>query len=1234
MSDNIVRNKKELRMVFVVPSHISTGFWYCYKVSVYLKEPSLFNRTINSNSNNVYKSVSLVDFIKQQQADMGNHGQLTQEKLQDLLTTHLVQQFLQMRQSTNEQTKPADLVEDVHNANKTAAEVSLKDNVKKVELPDSLDNATKLLNEYQLDESEHMFLRLHQQALCSPDDQRQSLVNVLVNLAEICLRRSRRCRDNPMEKQWLYTHTIALLQNASEICDKAIRGEDGETCDTAWFEQQQLSISTKLRPVEDNQSRILYNWLKNEEKMIETLRPLFASTPSIQTKNFPLTPSMPRQNLFPGMPCFVSNEAKSDKDNFAERLRWLTKFWRYCRDRLHNKNFKEIVERLSEKVEEEMNNFESPISPVNENNNNEKEFEDVFYLDVEEVRDIGNIKELSDVNSPVRQYSLSYELASSDVNVEGWDFFLEERKNYKFDTVIQMSPHVKSQNNDCEFIIDTELSDEKQRLADMSELISPLHEHSISLTIVRSLIKLAERLAKEEDFTKAEALYEQIYIILFEIQDSSVSVMKLKANVMKNLGMLKCKLSKGEVGLKMLKKGLQMCRELGEDGVNSEVSVLMFELGNGYIVEKWNDESFFDNIIAVIAESFEKEFSDPDNETSSSQTSQTENNNESMNESTKMDDKNVKEAMSCFEEAISILDEIPQRDEKQTDVLAKSYLKLGDCHFMMKEFNEALICFEKSWTLFNSRGQSAGRALFLENAHVLLMLGVSSFMLHVYPRTVSVFELAYRMLRYAYGLSGQNFFVGLILSLLGITYYKLKYYHKCVSVCFQAFEIFSNLYQNTLSTLPKHKFWLVCQTLYVLGNSYNVLNLQHKAIKYLSLGRSLMLSTDSADKRQHMRILQILGDCYFAQYDYKTSLDFYNEALILADDKDNQEDFDPNQSSEDMALHNQLLSRSADAHISMRQYQNAVHYLEQARDIQDILQEDIKGDLVSTLKQLGQMHSVAGDVEKAIESYNECIEIYKEIHGKLEPEMCETLGNLATMCYVKACICEDIEQELEMILRAEQCFQDALTMEMNHCVCVKYANFLYSQGNYDDAILYLEDCLKLQIPFPNIVYGGLEKVTLPELLQEEVDAQEEVVLPASSLAYYLLILCNRLMNCADGAEKYILLLMEEAYLFQDPLLHSLLGYSLMELSLYEEAALSFFEAAIMQPEYFLAMDNYCICLCLLVLTTLQRAIITMLKSAGVEFEEYSYDCISPFSNCQLTPNYLELSDTELQDIFN
>lgn len=118
------------------------------------------------------------------------------------------------------------------------------------------------------------------------------------------------------------------------------------------------------------------------------------------------------------------------------------------------------------------------------------------------------------------------------------------------------------------------------------------------------------------------------------------------------------------------------------------------------------------------------------------------------------------------------------------------------------------------------------------------------------------------------------------------------------------------------------------------------------------------------ERRQHMRILQILGDCYFAQYDYKTALTYYHEALDIGDklsSSQSESEMSRSGSGEsgamisssedlDMALHNQLLSRSADAHISMKQYQSAVHYLEQARDIQDVMEEDIKGNVLFSLK--------------------------------------------------------------------------------------------------------------------------------------------------------------------------------------------------------------------------------------------------------------------------------------------
>lgn len=53
-----------------------------------------------------------------------------------------------------------------------------------------------------------------------------------------------------------------------------------------------------------------------------------------------------------------------------------------------------------------------------------------------------------------------------------------------------------------------------------------------------------------------------------------------------------------------------------------------------------------------------------------------------------------------------------------------------------------------------------------------------------------------------------------------------------------------------------------------------------------------------------------------------------------------------------------------------------------------------------------------------------------------------------------------------------------MQLDFNSSVCVKYVNFLYSQGNYDDVVMYLEDVLNIEgvNEILDIIYGGLEKV--------------------------------------------------------------------------------------------------------------------------------------------------------------
>ncbi|XP_062595209.1 uncharacterized protein LOC134256547 [Saccostrea cucullata] len=1056
--------------------------------------------------------------------------------------------------------------------------------------------ALEMLHTSRLDDAENQLLRLYQRMQEKPEDNTRILVQCLSNLSDICVRRSRMCRSNQMEWQWLVMHAIALLQYTVEICDSEIEATT-DNQDVEWFQEYRQTMITKCKPLEDSFNRALYNCLKHEgRKFMDPFRSF----------SLPNTPTMPnRLGLFPlasshqfyinpGLNYKYSSTLNKEKretvDDISVGLDWLSKFYRYCNDRLQTKNLGDIYNKLFKK--------RSRVDSLRHEDDTESVVSDSagsLDWDHSDLQGIDELETEEPEESPVTEQTFALAVAECDMEQNGWDFFLNERKNCKFTSVVQ----VASQNqNDTEKLENRAISKTKENENEVKEkeIISPLHEHSIKHTLAKSYARLAEKMLSEGDLDKAEVLFEQVLNIIEEIHDGTAGMLRFGAKISKFLGTIKSKQGKTAEGLEYLNTALKTYRDLQDNASNYEIAVALLELGNGYSVGKSNDDGVFEDAIAAICEFFEKDLSD-ENMSSSSSSGKS----DTVNSRTAEEEENIEEAIHCYREALSLLD--AYGSENQMDVVAKSTMRLGDCYFMQKDYDRALECYEKSLALFHS-SSTLGRESMIEHAHVTCMVGVCSFMLHMYPRAVSTFDLALHLIKYAYGLTS-TFIHALLLSMMGITYYKMKNYHKCVTMCYQGFEIFCSIYGEKLPMLPKRKFWLVCQILYVMGNSYNILNLHQKAVKYLTVARTLMMACKMRERRQFMRVLQVLGDCYFAQYDYKTALQFYNEALEYGDCESQvsfDEVFDPNAIGDNMTMHNQLVSKSAEAHISMQQYQNAVHYLEQAHDMQEDMGNDIKEDLIHTLTQLGQMHSSAGDVEQAIDSFNESLEVYREIHdGKLGKEMCSTLGNLATMCYVKACLCEEIDSELEMILTTEQHFQDAMALDLNPSVCVKYANFLYSQANYDDAIMYLEDALGIEgvEDASDITYGGLEKVTLPDCLQDEVDSQEEVVLSPTVLARYLLILSHKAMHQSESAMRALIDLQADVLDRDIPIFYSVLGYAMMEMSLFEEAMWCFSCAVDIESDYRLALDNYSLCLCIYLYKTFIKGIEAICQHAGL-----------------------------------
>lgn len=1007
------------------------------------------------------------------------------------------------------------------------------------------------------------------------------------------------CRSNPLEWQWLCLHAIALLQYTSEFCESEM---DTQTDNQAseWYREQKTAAEMKCRPLEDAFTRALYNCLKHDANFFDPFQSFsLPNTPVHQRKGnlFPLSSHLPQYLLAPNMSYRVTDKGltKQSSDDSDVAVDWLAKFEFYCKDRLQTKDHKCVTEKIlrSTKSTSNEDETESVMTDASDNSQGSLDWDNSDLQGIEEAS-----VDLSERESPVNDYALELELAASDTENEGWDFFLHQRRNCDFQSVVQVASKDEKENeldkvigNYSKETLDTfqqEKVEKRHRVkhVEPKDIVSPLHAHSISLSLARSFCRLADKLVQEEEYKKAETVYEKILDIIDAIQDGTAGMLRFSARIMKNLGTVKSKQGKSSSGLVLLNKALHTYKDLQDEEANFEIAVALIELGNGYIVGKNHEDEVFNDVIIAICDFFEKDACDSQS-TSNSSSVQSHISQMTSSLTSNSEERNVEEAVTCYTEAISLLDTY-EADEKQIDMFAKAIMRLGDCHFMQKDYDKALECYEKALGMFRSNN-IFGKDSLMENAHVLCMLGVSSFMLHVYPRAASVFETALHMVRCAYGFK-RTFLNGMLQSLSGITYYKMKNYHKCVSMCYQGHETYCELFGEGMSRLDKQKFWLVCQTLYVMGNSYNILNLQAKAMKYLTIARSLMKSSKSRERRQFMRVLQILGDCYFAQYDYKTALSFYNEALEYGECESQisfDEVFDPNCASDEMTIHNHLVSKSAEAHLSMQQYQNAVHYLEQAHDMQEVMGEDIRGDLIHTLHQLGHMHSSAGDVNKAIESYRECLEVFREIHkGELGPEMCTTLGNLAAICYVKACIAEDEREDRAMTESADAYFKEALALENHAEVCVKYGSFLLSHCHYPEAIENLKNALGNDSNTMDIVYRGLEKVTLPELLQDEVDTQEEICLPSNCLARYLLILAHRAQGETQEAEEQLVALMEDVWDYDVPLMYSLLGYAMMELGLFEEAADSFRCAADTEEEYQLAIENYCICLLILVVRTL------------------------------------------------
>lgn len=325
------------------------------------------------------------------------------------------------------------------------------------------------------------------------------------------------------------------------------------------------------------------------------------------------------------------------------------------------------------------------------------------------------------------------------------------------------------------------------------------------------------------------------------------------------------------------------------------------------------------------------------------------------------------------------------------------------------------------------------------------------------------------------------------------------------------------------------------------------------------------------------------------------------------------------------ALQNQLLNRMACVNVDAQNFDVAGSNLEQALDYQKDVEASIKADMAAVLRRLGATSVLACDVDKAIACYKDCVQAYNEMEwlpGRDE-EIVKMLCTLATLYHVKSCTMDD-ENQVELFMTiSEGCFQEAIAITENNpqdisvrvesCVDLQYANYLYQQGLYADAlhaILPLVFCRRYENDI--LVYSGIEQAVLPDHLQSDFN-DDSMVVEVQVLAYFLAVICYKSLGLMSDADDALLLLYRMALRPNSTSFAcNVCAYALLEMNMFIEASEMFYISSIFkQPscgDSHKSSINFWICLCLSAYMTVRNSLMGILYSLQAKVKRSSLPC--------------------------
>ena len=730
---------------------------------------------------------------------------------------------------------------------------------------------------------------------------------------------------------------------------------------------------------------------------------------------------------------------------------------------------------------------------------------------------------------------------------------------------------------------------------------TPITESELNLTLAYALTNMADRLTRHQSPKEATGLFVYALGIFQKVAgdaDSKSDEQSLRphiAHIMQSLGSIKCSQGDFVGGSQLMEESISIFGMIKDREADLSTATTWYQLGSAFMAEQWKESTLYEYIMRAVKEVMEKEVK-PETDPSEMPDVDADSDDEDDSEGDSYW-VSTQEAIGCFNHALDILRKLNDADKGHHHLYVDVLTKLGDCNIMTGNYENAIKCYEEALYMFKS---IIGSATLANNAHVLAMLGTTNFLCGNFSKAASMYECAHMLQQHVYGADESTFEMAFTLSMMGLTFYSMKRYHRSIAWCLKAFELYTLLYKDELMAIKDLQRWFVTESLYIVGYSYSTLSFHEKSLHYLGLSKCLVKNGQDIDVKQCVKILKAMADEYTSLEDNESALSLYNEALELSQALGNE--------SSAAALQNQLLNRMAGVHVNTKEYSTAALYLQQALDYQKNVENSIKDDLVGILRQLGLTYTLSGDVDRAIECYNDCLDAYQEVPTSKKDEMAQLMGTLGTLYHVKACIQDDNEDMENLLTKAERFYQDAMNVDSSSSVCVQYANYLYQQAQAGDALLAMlpvvhSPSAQQQREEPSVTYNGVEHAVLPEHLQQEIDEMDEVTLETRVFSKFLAILCYKQLKLDKDAEDCLVDLFKAVCNSDVALNHSILGYAMLEMSLYPEAAECFANAAGLQHDNDLAITNYWISLCLWSYGTMTSSIRSIFSDALREAED-------------------------------